>query len=178
MKTDNYFKLGIISRAYSFKGEVILFIDADDPSMYYKLDHIMLKTDDQLVPHFIEKVVVHKHNQIRVKIEGIRSEIDAKSIIKKEVFLPVESLPKLKDQQFYYHEIKDFMVIDAENNNKIGKIVTVIDNPGNTLLEVDINGQEVLLPLNDKTFKKINKPNRMISLFIPDGLLDIYLNNE
>ena len=178
MKTDNYFKLGIISRAYSFKGEVILFIDADDPSKYYKLDHIMLKTDDQLVPHFIEKVVVHKHNQIRVKIEGIRSEIDAKSIIKKEVFLPVEDLPKLKDQQFYYHEIESFSVLNAENNELIGTIINIIDHPGNTLLEVDANGTEVLIPLNDNTFEHINKSKKQISINLPEGLLDLYFENE
>ena len=40
MANKNYFQLGTISRLFSFRGQVILYIDADDPSIYYKLDHI------------------------------------------------------------------------------------------------------------------------------------------
>ena len=61
-------------------------------------------------------------------------------IVKKKVFLSSELLPKLNDDQFYYHEIKNFLVINAENKSIIGTIINVIDHPGNTLLEVDVKG--------------------------------------
>ena len=39
----------------------------------------------------------------------------------------------------------------------LGTIINVIDHPGNTLLEVDANGIEVLIPLNKSTFNHIDK---------------------
>ena len=178
MQADQHFQLGNISKLYSFKGEVILFIDADDPSKYYRLEHVLININNQFIPYFIEKSQVHKKNQLKVKFEGINTENEATSIVKKNVFLPLNSLPKLNDQQFYFHEIKDYLVFNAETNKSIGHITAVINHPGNLLLEIDVNEQEVILPLNDNTFHKIDKSKKDIYLFIADGLIDIYLNNE
>lgn len=178
MSDKNYFQLGTISRTFSFKGEVILYIDADDPSLYYKLEHILIYINGQHIPYFIEKRAIHKQNQLRIKLEGIDSESDTQLILKKDVFLSTKLLPKLNDQQFYYHEIKSFMVIDADRNEKIGEITNIIDHPGNTLLEVDVNGKEILIPLNDQSFNNIDKSKKQISINFPEGLLDLYFENE
>ena len=100
--------------------------------------------------------------------------MEAQTILKKKVFLSIELLPKLDDQQFYYHEIENFMVFDAEKNEEIGQIINVIDHPGNTLLEINASDVEILIPLNDKTFHKIDKKNKKISMFIPEGLIELY----
>ena len=178
MSNKNYFQLGTISRTYSFKGQVILFINADDPSIYYELEHFLIEVNGQYIPYFIEKSSVHKSNQLKIKLEGINSDAEAQMILKKEVFLPIELLPKLNDQQFYYHEIESFSVLNAENNKLIGTIINIIDHPGNTLLEVDANGTEILIPLNDNTFEHINKSKKQISINLPEGLLDLYFENE
>ena len=60
----------------------------------------------------------------------------------------------------------------------IGTIINIIDHPGNTLLEVDANGTEILIPLNDNTFEHINKSKKQISINLPEGLLDLYFENE
>jgi 16S rRNA processing protein RimM len=178
MANKNYFQLGTISRLFSFRGQVILYIDADDPSIYYKLDHILIEINGQNIPYFIEKSSIHKPNQLKIKLEGINSEAEAKMIVKKKVFLSSELLPKLNDDQFYYHEIKNFLVINAENKSIIGTIINVIDHPGNTLLEVDVKGIEVLIPLNETTFDHIDKSNKQISIHLPEGLLDLYMEDE
>ena len=178
MSNKNYFQLGTISRTYSFKGQVILFINADDPSIYYKLEHFLIEVNGQYIPYFIEKSSVHKSNQLKIKLEGINTDSEAQMILKKKVFLPIELLPKLNDQQFYYHEINSFSVLNAENNELIGTIINIIDHPGNTLIEVDADGTEVLIPLNDNTFEHINKSKKQISINLPEGLLDLYFENE
>ena len=71
-----------------------------------------------------------------------------------------------------------FSVLNAENNELIGTIINIIDHPGNTLIEVDADGTEVLIPLNDNTFEHINKSKKQISINLPEGLLDLYFENE
>jgi len=179
MSSDKtYFELGSISRTYSFKGEVILYIDADDPSKYYQLNHILIHLNEQYIPFFIEKASIHKRNQLKLKIEGFNSDNEAQTLLKKKVFLSTDLLPKLGDQQFYYHEIENFIVYDADIKEKIGQITNVIDHPGNTLLEINANEVEILIPLNDKTFHQIDKVNKKIFLFIPEGLIELYTENE
>jgi 16S rRNA processing protein RimM len=173
MKIEDCFELGIISKLHSFKGEVILFLDSDEPDHYYEIDSVFLEINKQLVPFFISKSSVHKVNQLRIRFEGVDNEDQAKLILKKKVFLPLTELPSLKDDQFYYHEIPGYTLFDHENN-KIGKITDVIENPANVLISVLYKGNEALVPLNDSTFKSIDKKAQTIKVFIPEGLLDLY----
>mgnify|MGYP006157409139 CR=1 FL=1 len=48
MKVEDCFELGIISKLHSFKGEVILYIDSDEPEHYYDIDSVFLEINKQL----------------------------------------------------------------------------------------------------------------------------------
>ena len=176
MDKSECFELGLVSKTYSFKGEVILFLDCDDPTHYYGIDAVFLEINKQLVPFFIENSSISKKNQLRVRFEGVDDEAAAKRIVKKKAFLPVTALPKLEDDQFYYHEIEGYTVFDKETG-EVGVLETVVDNPGNTLLQIDYNGNEALIPLNDRTLIKVDKEAQEIHLDIPEGLLDVYGDN-
>lgn len=173
MKKDECFELGIITKIHSFKGEVILFLDTDIPENYYKLESLFIEINKQLVPFFIEQSKVQKVNNLRIKFDGINTEEQAISLTNKKVFLPLILLPKLKDDQFYYHEIIDFLILDQENE-EIGKVIEVIDNSSNRLINVMVNGNEALLPFNNNHILNVDKPNKSIQLEIPEGLLDLY----
>lgn len=173
MKTADCFELGIISKLHSFKGEVILFIDSDEPEHYYELDSLFLEINKQLVPFFISKSSVHKVNQLRVRFEGVDTEDQAKLILKKKVFLPLTELPSLNENQFYYHEIPGYTLLDHDNK-RIGEVTDVIENPANVLISVLYKGNEALIPLNDSTYRSIDKKQKTITVFIPEGLLDLY----
>ena len=56
MNERDYYYLGKITRKYSFKGELILFLDTDSPSEYYNLDKIFLKINDRFIPYFISEI--------------------------------------------------------------------------------------------------------------------------
>ena len=178
MSKENYFQLGLITKLHSFKGEVILHIDADDPRKYFSINHIFIQINNRLIPYFIKKSIVHKNNQLRIQLEGISTQKDASLLIKNTVFLPLELLPKLKEDQFYFHEIIGYQLIDSTTNSKIGSIVNVIDHPGNTLIEAEKFGVEIIVPMNDATFDKIEKSSKKLFLKVPEGLLDIYLGYD
>ena len=173
MKKEDCFELGIISRLYSFKGEVILFIDGDEPDKYYELDSLFLEINKQLIPFFITKAQVNKTKELRLRLDGVDTEEQAKKIIKKKVYLPLEVLPELDEEHFYYHEIEGYSLIDSKEGN-VGIVSTVIENPGNPLLEADINGNEALIPMNDHTFIKVDRDKKEFHMHIPEGLLEIY----
>jgi 16S rRNA processing protein RimM len=173
MTKEECFELGIVTKLYSFKGELILFLDSDQPEYYYDIDMVFLEINKQLVPFFIEQSSVHKVNQLRVRFDTIEDEDGAKRLLKKKAYLPLTDLPQLKDDQFYYHEVKGFM-LHNQNDEPVGKVLDVIENPANTLAEVAYKNTEALIPLNDTSFISIDKANKVIKVFVPEGLLDIY----
>ncbi|MCB9197092.1 MAG: 16S rRNA processing protein RimM [Flavobacteriales bacterium] len=173
MTKEECFELGVISKTYSFKGEVILHIDSDQPEHYYNIDMVLLEINSKLVPFFIQKSQIHKENQLRVTFDTVKDEADAKRLTKKKVYLPLAALPQLDDDQFYYHEIIGYMLCDETGKN-IGEILDYIDNPANPMLEVKYGRSEALIPYNDHSHVSIDKVKMELWVQIPEGLLEIY----
>ncbi len=96
--------------------------------------------------------------------------------MKSDLYLPLELLPELEDDQFYFHEIINFTVEDI-NYGHIGKITGVNDSTAQALFEIDRNGVEILIPMNDHFIKKVDKINKVIIVETPEGLIDLYLEN-
>ena len=175
MKKEDCFYLGKIIKKYSFKGEVLLKLDTDQPELYEYLDALFLDINNSLIPYFIEKSQLHKSNLLRLKFEDVSSEIDAEQLLKKEVYLPLALLPKLEGNTFYYHEIIGFHIVD-ENFGSVGLISGVNDSSAQVLFEIDRNGIEILIPLNDDIISSVDRTNKTVTVNTPPGLIELYLN--
>ena len=110
MRKEECFYLGKIAKKFSFKGEVLIYLDTDEPYLYENLESIFVELHKNLVPFFILKSGIHKNNFLRVRFEDVESEEDADAIMNADVYLPMSFLPELEGDKFYYHEITDFLV--------------------------------------------------------------------
>ncbi|MDO6595475.1 ribosome maturation factor RimM [Oceanihabitans sp. 2_MG-2023] len=174
MKKEDCFYLGKIVKKYSFKGEVLVKLDTDEPEIYDGLESVFVDLRGNLVPFFIEKAQLHKSELLRIKFEDVDTDEDADAILKNELYLPLEFLPKLEDDKFYFHEITGFTVKDV-NFGDVGIITGVNDTTAQALFEIDRDGIEILIPMNDHFIKKVDKENKVILVDTPEGLIDLYL---
>lgn len=176
MRKDDCFYLGKIVRKHSFKGEVVAKLDTDEPELYKKLESVFVELNNNLVPFFIEKSLLQKGNQLRIQFEDINTEEDANSLLGSELYLPLEFLPKLTGNKFYFHEIIGFEIEDIRFG-KIGEIVGVNDTSAQPLFEVNANGVDVFIPMIDDFIKEVNRKTKTITVETPEGLIDLYLNS-
>jgi len=175
MRKEDCFYLGKIVRKHSFKGEVIVKLDTDEPELYQNLESVFVALGNDLVPFFIETISLQKGNQLRIRFEDVENEADADAILGVEVYLPLKFLPKLTGNKFYFHEIIDFDIEDV-NLGYIGVITGVNDASAQPLFEVNSNGTEVFIPMIDHFIKKVDRENNKIIVETPEGLLDLYLD--
>jgi len=174
MRKKDCFYLGIVARRHSFRGEVVIVLDTDEPHLYKNMESVFLAFGKKLIPFFIEKSIPQKGNHLRVKFEDINNEEDANSILKSEVFLPLKFLPKLTGAKFYFHEVIGFKVIDKHFGN-IGVLESINDSGSQVLLEIKHNSVQILIPMIDKFIKKIDRENKKLHIEAPQGLIDLYL---
>ncbi len=174
MQKEDCFYLGKIVKKYSFKGELLVKLDTDDPIIYTKMESVFIDKNKNLIPFFIERSSLHKSTLLRVKFEDIDSEEDADKLLKSELYLPLEFLPQLTGNKFYYHEIFGFEAEDL-SFGLIGIIEGVNDSTNQAILEIDRNGSEILIPLIDDFIKSVDREQKKIILEVPEGLIDIYL---
>ncbi|WMI66344.1 ribosome maturation factor RimM [Aestuariibaculum sp. YM273] len=174
MKKEDCFYLGKIVKKYSFKGELLIKLDTDQPDLYENLDAMFLDVNHTLIPFFIEHSQLHKSDLLRVQFEDVDTEADAEALIKTEVYLPLDLLPKLDGNKFYFHEVIGFTMED-KNYGTVGKIVAVNDSTAQALFEVENNGKEILIPMNDEFIVKVDRNKKTIIVNTPEGLIDLYL---
>ena len=175
MTIKDCFYLGKIVKKYSFKGELLAKLDTDEPAIYENLDAIFIDLNSTLIPFFIEKSQLHKSDLLRLKFDDINNEEDAEALLKSDLYLPLELLPKLEGNKFYFHEIINFKLID-ENFGLVGVVKGVNDTTAQAIFEVDRDGIEILIPLNDDFIKKIDRTNKSITVNTPKGLIELYLD--
>ncbi len=175
MKVEDCFFLGKIVKKYSFKGELLIKLDTDEPELYDQLDSVFIMVRNNLIPFFIESSQLHKSNLLRVKLEDVDTEEDADALMKSKLYLPLESLPKLEGNKFYFHEVIGFTVED-KNFGVVGSITGINDSTAQALFEIDRDGKEILIPLNDEFIVTIDRKNKKVVVDTPPGLIDLYLD--
>ncbi|KAB1067985.1 16S rRNA processing protein RimM [Tamlana haliotis] len=174
MKKEDCFYLGKIIKKYSFKGEVLAKLDTDEPDIYENLDAIFVDLRNNLIPFFIESSQLHKSELLRIKFEEVDTEADADAIMKSDLYLPLATLPKLEGDQFYFHEVIGFAIEDV-NFGHVGTITGINDSTAQALFEIDRDGLEILIPMNDEFIVKVDRDNKTIIVETPEGLIDLYL---
>lgn len=174
MQKKDCFFVGKIVKKYSFKGELLVKLDTDDPEQFLEMESVFVQQHKNLIPFFIDKLSLHKSSLLRVKFEEVVNEADADALLGAELFLPLSLLPKLSGTKFYYHEIIGFNVIDVNFGN-LGRVAGVNDSTPQHLFEIEHLGKEILIPINDEIIKKVDRDNNTLHLEAPDGLIDLYL---
>ncbi|WP_299710309.1 ribosome maturation factor RimM [uncultured Tenacibaculum sp.] len=174
MQTKDCFYLGRIVKKHSFKGEVIIKLDTDEPHLYKNLESVFVELGNNLVPFFIEKSSLSKSTMFRVKFEDVDSEADAEAIMKAGIYLPLTLLPKLTGNKFYYHEVIGFTITD-KNFGDVGTITNINDSAAQPLFEIDRDGIEIFIPMIDDFIIKVDRENKTIAVETPEGLIDLYL---
>lgn len=175
MQKEDCFYLGKIVSKHSFKGEVLVKLDTDEPGIYENMESVFVSLGNSLVPFFIEKCYLHKSNLLRIRFEDVSSEQDADRIMGSHLYLPLEFLPKLSGNKFYYHEIIGFTVMDNHHGD-IGVITGVNDSVSQALLEVEKGGKQLLIPVTDNIIDKVDRDNKTLYVTTPEGLVDLYLS--
>ena len=177
MQKEECFYLGNIVKKHSFKGEVVIKLDTDEPELYRNLESVFVDLGNNLVPFFIEKSSLSKDTFLRVKFEDVSTEQDADAILKSGVYLPLDLLPKLSGNKFYYHEVIGFTVVD-EDFGEVGVIENINDKAAQPLFEIDRDGTDVFIPMIDDFIKKIDREHKIIEVKTPQGLIDLYLEED
>lgn len=174
MTKEECFYLGRIVSKFSFKGEVLIKLDTDEPETYLEMESVFVEYDNNLVPFFIERSSLQKSNLLRVKFEEVDTEEDAEDLMKCDIYLPLNLLPELSEDQFYFHEIIGFTVED-ELYGTVGILTGVNDTTTQALFEIEKDGKQVLIPMNDHFLLKVDKKSKTIQVKTPEGLIDLYL---
>jgi len=175
---DDCYQVGHITKTHGVNGELVIFLDVDEPSDYADLDSILLDVKGELLPYFIESIAIVKGSRAIVAFEDVDTIEQAERLINCGVFLPLENLEPIEDEdRFYFHEIVGYRVVDSREG-ELGIVRGVYAMNAQDLIAMDYQQKEVLIPINSDIVHTIDRANQRLNVTLPDGLLAIYLEDD
>jgi 16S rRNA processing protein RimM len=167
-----YFKIGKLAASFGLKGEVVLQHSLGKKTSLKGLDAIFIEDKkDSFLPYFIESTSVKNDAEIFIKLDGVDTKEVARKLTPKEVWITEENFIKFAAASAPIAMLGFNLINDEED---LGEILEVIEQPHQILCAILIDGKEALIPIHEESLDKIDKKNRRVYVTLPDGLLDIY----
>ncbi len=173
MQLDDYFEIGYILKPHGLKGAVNIQLDVDDPTKYNKMESVIVRIGDNLIPFFISSFQLSGTKGILI-LEDVNSIQEAAELNSCSLFLPIERLPKLANNQFYYHEVIGYQIVDHLQGT-LGTIENIFTRGKQDLISMKYQEKEVLIPIFDNIVNRADHKKREVYVSLPEGLLEIYL---
>ncbi|WP_201981412.1 ribosome maturation factor RimM [Hymenobacter rubidus] len=177
MTLDDTYQLGYVLKTHGLRGHVAAHFDVDDPAAYLRLKTVYMALPGapaKLVEHQVEKVQAQSGARVLLKLRGIDRIEEAEPLRGSQLYLPLAELPELEDDQFYFHDVIGFTVVDS-TLGQLGTVENFYELPQQDMLAMRYQGQEVLIPVVDELVTHANQEKKEIYVNLPDGLLDVYL---
>ncbi|MEJ8802878.1 ribosome maturation factor RimM [Pontibacter sp. H249] len=173
MNIDACFLLGYIVKTHGTKGQVVAFFDVDYPEDYEDLESVFLEQKGRLIPFFIDSMEPIKNSRFIIRFEDINTMEQAEALRGTSIYLPLNELPELDEDQFYFHEVIGYQVVD-ENHGKLGTVKEFYDLPQQQLMAMDYMDQEMLIPVMGEILLRADHEAKELHINLPEGLLEVY----
>lgn len=173
MTIADCFKVGTILKTKGLKGEMHIYVDFEG-LQNIKFNSIFLDMAGKLVPYFVSSIKYLQKNAAYLVLEDIDTIEKASPLVKKHIYLPNKLKPRQKKQEFTLMDLKGFTVID-ESEGELGVIDAIHEYPKQLIAAVTYKNCEVLFPLNEEIIKGIDVVSEIVTVDLPEGLLEIYL---
>mgnify|MGYP001173998741 CR=1 FL=1 len=174
MNKEDCFYFGKVIKTHGLEGGLSIRIDADEPAAYADIEFLLIEKNKKLIPFYLKAFRLLK-NKAYIAFEDISHIDEARSFTGALLYLPLEFLPALSGNKFYFHEVEGFTVSDRAYG-KIGQIKTVLEYPNQALFQVFQDDKEVLIPIQDEIIIEVNRKKKHILIDVPEGLIEMYLN--
>jgi 16S rRNA processing protein RimM len=168
-----YFRIGKLVSTFGLQGEMVLKHNLGKKTSLKGLQALFIEEKkESFIPWFIESARIKSEEEVYLKLEGISTKEQATKLVQKEVWLPEPDFKKFSAKTAPITLLGYELI---EDNQSLGSILEIIEQPHQVLCRIDFKGKEALVPLHEETLVKVDHKNKKVIVELPPGLLEIYL---
>ncbi|MDR1864992.1 MAG: hypothetical protein LBR08_05400 [Bacteroidales bacterium] len=158
--------LGKFSKTHGYSGMMILACEDALDDAAEELKELFVMIDGLPVPFPVEELLLQGGKTAHVKLEFVCSPDDAAELTGCEVYadLPRRTRKASPDTEQY----AGFSVRDMRHGD-VGAVVRTDNYNGNTVMQVDRDGKEMLFSLSPELIADVDETNRILYINAPDG---------
>ena len=163
---DDHVVVGVIIGAWGLRGDVKVEAHSDYPDRFAPGSSVYL--DDERCE--ILRVHNHKVGYV-VGLDGVPDRTSAELLRGKTLTVPASELPGLDDGTFFYFDIIDMAVHNADGD-ELGRIEEILSAGGNDVYVVRGPCKEVLIPAAREYVVEVDVERGVMTVSLPEGYLD------
>ncbi len=163
--------IGKVNKTHGIRGELSVFLYADIDMLELKC--VVFNIDGIFVPFFINASRPRSLESVLITLEGVENDADASQFVGKEVYALSDDIDE-EDSDGYY--LDDFIgySIQETNGSIVGVITDYDDSTANVLFLVSTsNNKQLYVPVAPEFFIDIDHDNKIITMDLPAGLVDM-----
>lgn len=172
MQIKNCYFLGKIIQQYKKKKKVIINLDTDEPNFYLNLKSIFIEFYNKLFLFLLSSSKLNEKKNLIISFKDISYNF-INMFVGKSVFLPLNTLPKLEGNNFYYHEVIGF-TIKNQFHKQIGIITLINDQTHQNYFIIETSVKKnIYIPIIHSWIIEINRKIKIIIMSLPEGIENI-----
>jgi 16S rRNA processing protein RimM len=169
----NVVVIGRIAKAHGIRGELAVDVRTDSPEVRFKIGAaILTKLRDGSERELTIAAAREHSGRLLVRFEEVPTRDVAETLRGALLLADTDTLPPTEDpDEFYDHELAGLRA-ELADGSVVGKVVEVVHSPAGELLELDVDGREVLVPFVRAIVPTVDVAGGRVVLDPPEGLLD------
>lgn len=131
---------------------------------------VFIEFDGLPVPFFIESFKKKGNDKAVVTLSDIRSYEEAEEVVGRAVYAEESSIAEAEDDgEMSLDDFIGWVIFDGDR--EIGEIVDYEDIPGNPCLYVEVDEDQVMIPLHEDFIVSMDPEEEIIHMSLPEGLI-------
>lgn len=165
--------LAEISRPRGIRGELLAVSQTDVPGRLETLKRAQVRlADGSDVEVEITAAWQYRGDWV-LKFSGIDSMDEAERFRGADLWVPLAERSSLPEGEFFRSDLIGCAVLDGTTGRELGIVDGWQQYGGPPLLQVRVDGREVLIPFVQQICLKVDPEARLIRVDLPDGLLEL-----
>lgn len=174
MSAAELISFGKVLKTFGNKGDLTLRLKCRKVPLPDHIPHLFFSLDGEIVPFFVISFEIKSDDTAIIRLEDMDNPESAATLRGAEVLIPRQWMPEAPGDEYYFHEIIGFSVVD-DTYGEIGLVAELLELPRQLLLRVMQGEKEILIPAVTGIVRKVDKKKRTIRINAPEGLIAMYL---
>lgn len=164
-------RVGKIGAAHGTRGEVRLFVDADDPSVVKELGAL---EDDTGARSFRIVSLRQGKGHLIARFAGVDDRSTAEQLKNLELYVPRERLPQHKDKNTFYQADLIGLRVDDTAGKTLGTIAAIQNFGAGDILEISPagGGDTFMVPFLDAFVPTVDLKGARVIVDLPEGAME------
>ena len=163
------FPIGRVIKPHGVKGKIKIQYFGEDPIRFPPYHEVFIEDGTGRIKSYPIIEAIPQPPRFIIKLKGIEKIEEVQPLIGKEVLIKRETLPPLKEGEYYWMDILG-MGVETEEGKRLGRVKKIFPTGANDIYVVEGKSKEIFLPATEEVIQRIDLETRVIKVVRMKGL--------